>query len=48
MELPVIVVPRDHVENAVRDALDAGCSGIIVISAGFKETGEEGALLEKK
>lgn len=48
VELAVIVVPRDHVENAVRDALDAGCGAIIVISAGFKETGEEGALLEKK
>jgi len=48
VELSVIVVPRNHVENAVRDSLEAGCGAIIVISAGFKETGEEGAALEKK
>lgn len=48
VELSVIVVPRSHVEDAVRDSLDAGCGAIIVISAGFKETGEEGAALEKK
>jgi acetyltransferase len=48
VELSVIVVPRGHVEDAVRDSLDAGCGAIIVISAGFKETGEEGAALEKK
>ncbi|MFZ5760813.1 MAG: acetate--CoA ligase family protein [Thermodesulfobacteriota bacterium] len=48
IDLSVIVVPRDHVEAAVRDSLDAGCGGIIIISAGFKETGEEGAALEFK
>ncbi len=48
VELSVIVVPRNLVESAVRDSLDAGCGAIIVISAGFKETGEEGAALEKK
>lgn len=46
IDLSVIVVPRDHVEAAVRDSLDAGCGAIIIISAGFKETGEEGAALE--
>ena len=48
VELSIIVVPRNQVESAVRDSLDAGCGAIIVISAGFKETGEEGAALEKK
>ncbi|OKY74817.1 MAG: acyl-CoA synthetase [Desulfobulbaceae bacterium DB1] len=48
VDLSVIVVPRAHVEAAVKDSLDAGCGGIIVISAGFKETGEEGAALERK
>ncbi|MFZ5764651.1 MAG: acetate--CoA ligase family protein [Thermodesulfobacteriota bacterium] len=48
IDLSVIVVPRDHVEAAVRDSLDAGCGAIIIISAGFKETGEEGAALEFK
>lgn len=48
VELAVIVVPQARVEAAVKDSLAAGAGAIIVISAGFKEAGPEGAALEKK
>ncbi len=48
VDLSVIVLPKSLVEAAVNDSLAAGCQAIIVISAGFKEAGEEGAQLEKK
>ena len=52
VDLAVIVVPAEHVLDAVDDCLAKGVRGICVISAGFGESGEEGrtreaALLEK-
>ena len=46
IDLAVIAVPTAAVKEAVRDSLNAGVRGIIVITAGFKETGHEGAQLE--
>ncbi len=48
VDLCVIAVPQPLVEQAVEDAVKAGAGGIIVITAGFKEVGEEGAALEEK
>lgn len=48
IDLCVIVVPQALVEQAVHDAVDAGAGGIIIITAGFKEVGKDGAALEKK
>lgn len=48
VDLSVIVLPRPLVEEAVKDSIAAGCTAIVVISAGFKEAGPEGAELEKK
>lgn len=48
VDLVVVVVPQAFVEKAVKDALAAQCGGIIIISAGFKESGKKGAQLEAK
>ncbi|MEN8257098.1 MAG: acetate--CoA ligase family protein [Thermodesulfobacteriota bacterium] len=48
VDLCIIAVPQPLVEQAVHDAVDAGAGGIIIITAGFKEVDEEGALLESK
>lgn len=44
--LSVIAVPTAAVKGAVFDSVSAGAKAIIVITAGFKETGHEGAELE--
>ncbi|MCB1162917.1 MAG: acetate--CoA ligase family protein [Candidatus Krumholzibacteriia bacterium] len=47
-DLTVIAVPTPAVKAAVTDAIAAGTGAVIVITAGFKETGAEGAALEKE
>jgi len=46
IDLSVIAVPTAAVKDAVQDSVSAGAKSIIVITAGFKETGTEGAALE--
>jgi acetyltransferase len=46
VDLAVIVTPAPTVPGVVRECVAAGVKGAIVISAGFKEIGEEGARLE--
>src|ERR1700730_13272089 len=48
VDLAVIVTPAPSVPGIVRECVDAGAKGAIVISAGFKETGEAGAALERQ
>lgn len=48
VELAVVVVPAERVLDVARDCGDAGVEHLIVISAGFKETGPEGLLREKE
>ena len=48
VDLAVIVAPAPAVPNIVAECVEAGVRGAIVISAGFKETGPEGAELEKR
>lgn len=48
VDLAVIMVPRDRVQAAVEESLSKGVKGLIVITAGFSETGEEGAALERR
>ncbi len=48
VELAIISVPRDHVEQVVQQCADKGVRGLVVITAGFKETGLEGAALENR
>ncbi len=46
VDLAYIVVPQPLVVEVARQCAAAGVRGIVVISAGFSETGEEGAKLE--
>lgn len=46
VDLAVIVVPREHVLAAVADCGKKGVRGLIVITAGFREAGAEGAKIE--
>lgn len=46
IDLAMIVVPAAHVLDVVDDCLAAGARGVCVISAGFSETGPEGAVRE--
>jgi acetyltransferase len=46
VELAVVVTPAVTVPGMIRDCVAAGVRGAVIISAGFKETGTEGARLE--
>ncbi|WP_119070895.1 bifunctional acetate--CoA ligase family protein/GNAT family N-acetyltransferase [Rubrobacter indicoceani] len=46
VDLAIIVSPASSVPGIIRECVEAGVRGAVVISAGFKETGEEGARLE--
>ncbi len=46
VDLAILVVPAPSVAGVVDECLEAGVKGLVVISAGFKETGAEGARLE--
>ena len=48
VDLAVIVVPRDFVQGVVEDCGRKGVKALIVISAGFGETGETGGALQAK
>lgn len=46
VDLAVIVVPKQYVPRAMEQCAKKGVGGVVVITAGFKETGPEGAELE--
>jgi acetyltransferase len=48
VELAVIVTPAPTVPGLIGQCVEAGVKGAIVISAGFKETGPQGAELERQ
>jgi acetate---CoA ligase (ADP-forming) len=48
VDLAVVMVPRDRVQGVVEECLAKGVGGLVVITAGFSETGEEGAALERR
>lgn len=48
VDLAFIVVPQRFVLEVVEQCAEAGVRGIVVISAGFSEVGEEGAADEQK
>ncbi|HZU85469.1 MAG TPA: bifunctional acetate--CoA ligase family protein/GNAT family N-acetyltransferase [Polyangiaceae bacterium] len=47
-ELAVVVTPAAAAPGVVRECVEAGIQAAIVISAGFKEVGPEGAALERQ
>jgi len=48
VDLAIIMVPRDKVQGMVEECVAKGVKGLIVITAGFSETGKEGAALERR
>lgn len=48
IDLAVIVTPAPTVPGIIEECVEAGVKGAIVISAGFKEVGPEGARLEEQ
>ena len=48
VDLAVVVAPAPAVPGIVSECVDAGVEGAIIISAGFRETGPEGAALEEQ
>ncbi|MBN1347490.1 MAG: acetate--CoA ligase family protein [Phycisphaerae bacterium] len=48
INMSVIAVPVPFVRSAVESSIQAGAKAIVVITAGFKEVGREGAELEKE
>ncbi len=48
VDLAIIVAPAPTVPAIIRECADAGVPGAIIISAGFKEVGPEGARLEEE
>src|SRR5215204_4552570 len=48
VDLAVVVTPAPAVPDVIAECADAGVEGAIIISAGFKEIGQEGAELEER
>lgn len=48
VDLAVVATPAHTVPQVVEECGEAGVAGIIIISAGFKEAGEEGMSIEKQ
>src|SRR5829696_6183408 len=48
VDLAVIVAPAPAVPQIIRECVEARVGGAIIVSAGFKETGPEGAALERR
>ncbi len=48
VDLAIISVPRDYAVQVMEDAVEKQVKAAIVITAGFKEVGEEGAKLEEQ
>lgn len=48
VDLAVVVVPKEHVFGVLHECAENGVKGVVVITAGFRETGERGAAEEQK
>jgi acetyltransferase len=48
VDLAVIAAPAPTVPQIINECVEAGVEGAIIISAGFRETGPEGAELERR
>ena len=48
IDLAVIATPAHTVPSVVQECADAGVKGVVIVSAGFREIGEEGAVLEQE
>lgn len=48
VDLAIVVVPNEVALKAVQDCVNAGARGIVVISSGFREMGQQGLDAERK
>jgi acetyltransferase len=48
IDVAIVMVPKKFVEATISDVLDKGIKAVILITAGFKETGKEGEEAERK
>ncbi|KJP88974.1 acetyl coenzyme A synthetase (ADP forming), alpha domain-containing protein [Plasmodium fragile] len=48
IDLAVIAVPRDHVLGVMKELNSKNVKGVVIVTAGFKETGSEGIKLEQQ
>ena len=48
VDVVVVTTPAPSIPDIIRQSVEAGVKGAIIISAGFKEIGEEGARLERQ
>jgi acetyl coenzyme A synthetase (ADP forming)-like protein len=48
IDLAVVVVPADQVPSVIEESARKGVRGLVVISAGFAETGREGAEVQRR
>ena len=48
VDLAIIIIPKENVVDVVRQCGEKGVKGIVVITAGFSETGKEGEKREKE
>jgi len=44
----ILAIPRDMVIDALKDCFTKKCSSVILVGAGYKESGDEGAMLEEE
>lgn len=47
IDLAIVMVPKQFVEESIKDLINKNVKSIILITAGFKETGETGSEAEK-
>ncbi|NLE79525.1 MAG: GNAT family N-acetyltransferase [Rhodococcus sp.] len=48
VDLAVVAVPAEAIDAVLDDCLDKGVKALVVVSAGFSETGEEGRTSERR
>ena len=48
VDIAIVAVPAEAVPDVVLDCANKGVHGLVVVSAGFAETGEEGRQLQRQ
>ncbi len=48
VDLAMVILPPQAAESAVKEAIEKGVKGIVIVSAGFREVGEEGRAIEDR
>ncbi len=48
VDLAIIILPPVPAVTAVEQAINKGIKGVVIVSAGFREVNEQGAIIEKK